>query len=209
MQITKAACAPLLGITQLSVRYQERWAKDCIAFNDDVLKKLTLRTEIKTVILASTFTQVISSDDRELYLRGEQIPASIKSGLKALSGTIEALQKAGKKVVVIEPTPMTGIDYGACALRRLSDRPTAASIGDCSLSLERVSAVYGDAYAGMKRVTEGQGARYVRPRDVLCRAGRCQTIVDGQMLYRDTGHITEFGSRWILERMNILPEVGR
>lgn len=204
VQITKSACAPILGTTQLSTRYQNVWASDCVAFNDDVLAKLGQRPEIETVIMASPFTQVITPEDRELYQRGKHIPASMEAGLSAFSDTIKALQKAGKKVIVIEPTPSTGIDYGACALRHLSGRPTAASIGDCSFALDQVPAAYEDAYTGMKRITEGLGARYVRPRDVLCRNERCQTIVDGQILYRDTGHLTDFGSRWILDRMEII-----
>jgi len=167
------------------------------------------RQEIETVILASPFTQVITPEDRELYRRGKHVPASIETGLSAFSDTIKALQKAGKQVIVIEPTPSTGIDYGACALRHLSGRPTAASIGDCSFSLDEVPPAYEEAYTGMKRTAESLGARYVRPREILCPNGRCQTIADGQILYRDTGHITEFGSRWILNRMDILDEVGQ
>jgi len=66
-----------------------------------------------------------------------------------------------------------------------------------------------ETYAALEQVTAEQGARYVRPRNVLCPNGRCPTLVDGRMLYRDTGHITEFAARWMAARMNLLGEAGQ
>ena len=146
-------------------------------------------------------------EGQQTYRRGERVPASINAGISALSETVATLRKAGKRVVIIEPIPTTGIDYGACAVRLTSDRPTAAAVGDCSFSESKTLALYGDAYSAIEAFASTQGLDYVRPRDVLCRLGRCQTIIEGQIIYRDTGHITEFGSRWILNRLDFIDQL--
>lgn len=210
VQITKSACAPLVGIAMLRGQYDERWAADCIAFNDEVVTKLVADPAIDTVILASIFTQVMSDeDDWRVYRRGEPLPVSIEAGSAALAETIATLQKAGKRVIVIEPTPSTGLDHGACALRQLSDRPIPSSAGNCSFRLADTVVVHSETYAALEQVAAEQGARYVRPRDVLCPNGRCPTHVDGRMLYRDTGHLTEFAARWMAARLNPLGEAGQ
>lgn len=209
VQITKSACAPLVGLAMLRPDYSEQRAENCIAFNDDVLEKLAANPAIGTVILASKFTQVMVPIDegQQAYRRGKRVPASINAGISALSETVATLRKAGKRVVIIEPIPTTGIDYGACAVRLTSDRPTAAAVGDCSFPESKTLALYGGAYSAIEAFASAQGVDYVRPRDVLCRLGRCQTIIEGQIIYRDTGHITEFGSRWILNRLDFIDQL--
>ncbi len=124
VQITKSACAPLIGMAMFRGQYDELWAADCIAFNDEVLTKLVGDPAIDTVILASIFTQVMSDeDDEQVYRRGEPLPVSIEARSAVLAESIATLQKADKRVIGIEPTPWTGIDHGACGRRQFPRPP--------------------------------------------------------------------------------------
>ena len=109
----------------------------------------------------------------------------------ALLRTVAALQKAGKRVILVGEGPDLGFDGYRCVVIA-----AAAAPEDCSVPRSVIDA-HEAASDAILRQTAQQGALYVDPRTALCDADRCSPIAEGRPLYRDEHHFTPFGSDFV------------
>ncbi|MDQ2094281.1 acyltransferase family protein [Rhodalgimonas zhirmunskyi] len=199
-QRTLSGCAPLPGIAFLarnmlpSVAMEE--AADCFALNDAALDLALTSPTIETVVLSSPFefhAKQLWSKDGSAYAQ-DAAPAAIAPHLH---DTIARLKAAGRRVILVSPTPESGFDPGQCAAKALRfDRPDTAC--DFPLSTIHNAPVFDMLAAGD---TSGQGASaYVDLRALICPDATCDVIRDDPkggkvMLYRDGGHLSVEGAR--------------
>ncbi|QBZ90739.1 acyltransferase family protein [Pseudomonas viciae] len=105
--------------------------------------------------------------------------AIVEASIKAVA------DNTGQVIVILSNQ---NIDKAAtCPVRRLmfgSDRP-------CSAPLD-ITAPYWEGIRA--RLTQ---VRFIDPNQVICPAGLCSPIIDGQLLYRDDAHLNDVGSRFI------------
>ncbi|CAH0203774.1 acyltransferase family protein [Pseudomonas brassicacearum] len=106
---------------------------------------------------------------------GDAIEASIK----------RVAQNSGQVIVILSNQHIE--KAATCPVRRLmfaTQRP-------CSVPLD-ITATYWDGIrARLPQV------RFIDPNRVICPAGLCSPIIDGQLLYRDDAHLNDIGSRFI------------
>lgn len=183
-QQTYAACAPIVGIAQLQSKYTVDWAKDCIAFNDQVLEWLRRQTSVKLVVLSSPFFGVLGGSiiDRDgNRTHGE----AMDQVSRKLVETVTQIRQAGARVVIVSPTPLSGYDTGACLVR---SEFFGESEDICDFPL-RTDSPPNDMLRGI----EDQVAVYWLYNDI-CRDGKCFAAQDGVLLYRDILHLSTQGS---------------
>ena len=114
--------------------------------------------------------------------------------MRDMPRTIEALQKAGRRVVIIGPVPEVGIRVIESVLmhrkRGLSD-----DIGPSPVDLADRQAFIWKLLDSMHR---SYGVTVVYPHLLLCQhRPHCQVMVGDHSLYVDDNHLSAFGSRYI------------
>ena len=194
-EFTKPVCAPLLGAAVVNAAYPEPWSRGCLAFNDAVADWLRAHPEVTTVVLSSPLGVL----DYPLYLRDGRIltdRAEVRAATRAaLIATADIVRGLGRRVVFVSPPPQTGEDLSACAVHSLVFGTQEAE--NCSFPAEGRSARNAaalDLLAGL-----GADLPVLWLDDLLCQAGRCQTLLEGRILYRDSGHLSAEGSRLLGE----------
>ncbi|USI78704.1 acyltransferase family protein [Sphingopyxis sp. USTB-05] len=193
-QATFPACAPLLGLVQTGHGFSRPWADSCVGFNEDVASRLNKLPSVRYVILASSYVQTFSDNQLELLVDGKIVPW--KDGLAGqhLVRTIRAVQAAGKIPVIVGPTPIANFNVGACS-RREKGGHIVLRRNACAVTSRDI--VTKEIDRELMEIAERTGARILLPSDLFCRQGHCVTQVYGDALYRDQGHMTRAGSRYL------------
>lgn len=92
---------------------------------------------------------------------------------------------AGQVIVILSNQ---SIDNAAtCPVRRLMFGTDHA----CSTPLETTAPYWHGIQTRLAQV------HFIDPNQVICPAGLCSPIIDGQLLYRDDAHLNDVGSRFI------------
>lgn len=213
-QATKAVCAPLLGIAALLERdgYGQAWAKTCIRFNESVLAYLQRQGSPHTVVLASPFFQ-IAPNKVKLFRKMENtgayqiVPAGSEEAVNGLSQAISALKTLGKRVVVVAPPPSGGFDVGRCLERITSHLPIFGVSEDCSISAKAYHLNRTAIIDTLMRVATQTDVKLIRFDDYLCDSQHCQTYIDGIFIYRDRGHFTYEGSKYLAKAISLTEQI--
>ena len=192
VQMTKSACAPVEGMAHTSDRYSAAWARECVAFNDSVLTAIEAMPSVRYVVISSPFSQVFIDDGQRLIGDG--------TGEAALQRAVARIIAAGKVPVIIAPTPTADFDAGRCNERLSEGRPVMGRT-DCRFPLP-------DKTRTVEAMLDRAGAVVLRPSTALCEAGQCVTERNGVILYRDDGHLTNAGSRLVVERLGLLERIS-
>ncbi|CDF94312.1 MULTISPECIES: acyltransferase family protein [unclassified Pseudomonas] len=131
------------------------------------VQKLIEQNQYADVVLAGAWPR----DEASAHM----IEASIK----------RVADNSGQVIVILSNQT---IDKAAtCPVRRLMfsiDRP-------CSAPLDIAAPYWAGIRARLPQV------HFIDPNQVICPAGLCSPIIDGQMLYRDDAHLNDGGSRFI------------
>lgn len=171
---TMPACPPLSG---WALRNQH-WRETCLASQAKALQALQESSRIRTVILGAHWVAYPM--------------AQTESGFaSALTATIEALQSAGKQVVLIYPVPELGQEVP----RTMAD---ALRAGESLDALSKPMAEYRREFAAtltvLDRVAEQTAASVVRPSDLLCEGDDCFFYRDGIVYFYDDIHLSLMGA---------------
>jgi peptidoglycan/LPS O-acetylase OafA/YrhL len=154
--------------------FEEVYAGQCRDVTTRIHDTVAADPDIDTVVL---------TDRTRLYVTEQQEFHPLTADM--VVDSIERLQAAGKKVVVLEDPPeMNAIppQGGGSAADCLS---RAASPEDCSLA--RSEAEFADPMAAAATVT---GATAIDLDDVFCTTERCLSQIGGLVVYSDDNHIS-------------------
>lgn len=109
-----------------------------------------------------------------------------------LTTTIQALQGAGKTVLLIDDIPDYGFQPARCKAARVSGgtRP-------CSEPADVFARTLAAYLPSLEAVAAATGVRLLRIGPEFCRDGLCSMERDGALLYRDENHLNLEGSRFV------------
>ena len=207
VQATKTLCGPVPGVAPMAGTFRAAWAKDCLSFNDSVLRYLDDHPEIRVVVFGSKWRQFFTPEGIDGFLlRDDAGTASITGATldSALIGervrtVIERIVASGRKIVLVLPPPSANFDIRRCTERRSEELPFVGAPEDCHI--DRAASAARDATLTRVLDTVGQAAGAVvfsfEPH--LCTGDRCTIEIDGVGLYQDEGHFSAQGSSVIGE----------
>jgi len=114
----------------------------------------------------------------------------------SLDGVVGAAEKLGIRVLIVLPSPIQRISGPHClAVRRAED---------CFISTADMAAYVGPVEAVIRKVAARRpNVRLIDPKDFLCRDGRCPVILDGLVVYRDEGHISNTAALSMAEQFRL------
>ena len=188
---------PLGGFESLRAAL-DRWSARCPERNAAALRWIA-EHRIATVILAAHWIA---------YADTSKVPTAVASHLTLadprrprltdeaeivesnLAATLDALQRAGVRVYVLDDAPQQDIDVPVALASdaRLGRGPRR---GISLAAYERQQAV---ATGILERLRAHYGFTILRPQDILCAQGECLLTKDGQALYQDDEHLSPPGA---------------
>ena len=212
MQATRPECAPLLGIAPLAgPGATRRQAEGCLEFNEAVLGYLRATPSITTVVLSSPFAPYVRPDrtllTRETTAAVRETQASVSVALTALQRTVAEVRALGKRVVVVGPTPSSGVDVAHCAERLALGLLTFGAEPACAIPATRARGLWPEVVSFLDRAKSEMSLPVIRLTDAMCDATTCHTMQDERSLYRDESHLSYHGSEVIARRMRLLERI--
>ena len=209
--IGQTACPPLVNVRS----FQKGTTDQCRAANTLALDLLSASRTVKTVVLASLGPYYFSGssfaadhsgiNDAANWilepadnLLGESKPQTFARGLAA---TVSQLEHAGKRVVLFIDVPELDFRPEACVdvrpLRLLGSHARTP----CGVARSRVAARQAAYRRLIAEVASAHpGARVFDPVDVLCDAELCNAKDGTRLLYRDSHHVSVYGSEYLAAR---------
>jgi peptidoglycan/LPS O-acetylase OafA/YrhL len=213
-QATMARCDPLLGTSRLPKKPDEKWGRafseGCIRFGQDVLRYIAKNEHLDVVVLAARFQTVLSSTNVLLVDDGSAIKEhepSMRLVADRLIETVRAIRAAGKRVVVLAPPPANGMDIGECWERKMRGKVTFGEMSTCDLPVESVERERADTFAMLGLVAKEANVSVVQVYDYFCNIAVCRTVIDGILLYRDSGHLSVEGAQLIGEKSTLAQQI--
>ncbi|WP_338414121.1 acyltransferase family protein [uncultured Sphaerotilus sp.] len=203
-----SACAPFLGL-------DIRWAVDtkaCSVVIDDALDHVMQSSSIHTVILAHRGPFYVSGLPTDFELAREPqtrvrlvldhgVPAAdnLTAYRQAMTATLTALQRAGKRVILVIDSPEMAMEPRAC----VRQQPAPANCG-------LLVSVYRNRAQRYLQVTAEVLRQFPAievwdlPR-LLCDDRLCPARRGDDVLYRDPDHLSVRGSQWLAARFDPQP----
>lgn len=205
VQATRSSCAPLLShARQVRADPADRGAK-CMAFNRSVLAYLRAHPQIEFVVLSARWQYFF--DDPVVDAQGRIVKPTQDELIAALSQTVKAVRRMGRKVIIVSPPASVGpqLDLGLCAERHLQGLVSFMRQADqrCAFAQSDHARYQAPVIALLDAVAQHTGVNVVRLDKLTCRNGRCMSVMDGIPLYRDAGHLSRDGARYLGQRQDL------
>lgn len=218
VQATRSMCGPLYGVAAIRRRngstYSSTDAKNCLGFNESVIKYLAQTESVKTVVLSSPFNVVVDNENFQLLKRNPQnqneyllVEAGVEAAAAGLKTTIDQLKGMGKAVVVIAPPPQADFDVGRCLVRLDSQLPTVGVTAGCKISADAYHRHSAPVLHLLKALSKMADVNVIDFDAFLCRDEFCDTYIDEVLIYRDHGHFSYDGSVLIAEKTGLLEKI--
>lgn len=200
-QATRSACGPFLGLAPLmSPSMPETWSKECIDFNDSVIAYIEQTPSIEIVILSSPFMFHASRENRGLERSSEGYSAVSMgpvTATNAMARTVEKIQAAGKKMVLVSAPPGNGYDAGVCVERDQTGKVILGGYKGCPMSLAAYEKKDAEVEEFFKALQNEKNVSVIKLSDFLCEGDVCKTEINGNPVYRDGGHLTYYSSIYL------------
>ncbi len=168
-QSTSSACPPLIGV-DIPGR------PNCRPFNDMAIAKI-LRRRPEFVVLGGVW----SADADELA---------------QLDATLDVLEKAAIRAVVVGPGPLYKRNAPLFIAERFSrgdsDTESAGELDDAVFARDAVL---------KRRIAARPGVKYVSILDAVCKNGQCPVLRAGKSMHFDLTHLTPDGSDYFARRL--------
>lgn len=197
----RSACPPLLGVDR-------EGRLSCAEFNRAILDRLMASENLHTVILAARWTMAAEGTRYKQESGRAVVLADIESDSGAaqsnaavfelgLRRTLDALERAGRDVVIVGQVPEIGFDVPASNYSaRLTGRDLSEMIAP---TVEEFRERSRSANAVLDRVLAGREVARIEPAIRLCSSQRCEVALDGVPLYRDDNHLSLRGNLLIAD----------
>ena len=156
---------------------------NCDEFITNALSAIEMDSHIRTVIISSPFGEVLDETKRADFVR-----------------IIESLGAVGKQVVIVGPTPITGLDFGRCFSLR------GENVSACNFSRNQVRSYHFEIINILKKIADSHHLKFFDLTPFICTADKCEASHGNVLIYRDDRHLSREGSRYIVSKLKLLDE---
>lgn len=211
IQATKYVCGPILDVAPISQALggtqNEKWAKECIAFNDSVFEYLKSNSHITTVVLSTLIKNYTSPNVFHTFVRSEDhsffTSKSSDIALGALVRTIALIRAAGKRVVLIAPPPALDWDAGRCVERQFRELPTFGSNENCIIDYSEYIYMRSNVLKFLNSLKAEASVNIIYFDDVLRVNKGFTPILNNELLYISNGHLSRRGSEILAAKLHL------
>jgi peptidoglycan/LPS O-acetylase OafA/YrhL len=200
--LEQTGCPPLLKVAS----YWKGSNDKCQKANDIILKSIIDTPSINTVVLASLGSFYISEESYAAASQGDFSASkhyleevNIKKSKQdvfydGLNRTIDALEKAGKKVILFQDTPEFPFMPERCMNRPLAPKKS------CLMTRSEFVARQKEYAMILEQIKTQRKTLLFNPIDIVCDIEHCALIKNNYFMYRDSHHLSVLGSELIAEQ---------
>lgn len=210
LQITRSACAPVLGTAAIHTSKGSAWSGGCIEFNDNAL--LAIReSEAKVVVLSSMWTYLehfeltVRTDDQQLVKRELDHAAVVRR----IAFVVDQLRKSGKRVIALVRPPHGQFDRGRCVERLHLGLVTFGAATRCEVSVAIQATAYSPFATLARDVSTAADVAVLEFWPHICNDKTCYSEIDDVMIFRDSNHLSYEGARWLVRQANLVDRIRR
>ena len=197
VQLTQNSCPPLLEFSILIPNKKE--AERCIGFNRNVMQFIADNPNIKKVVISSKISYLINQ--KALGENGKLVSFNQKQLSKHFIKTVEEVNKLGREVLFVSPTPSNGRDLGKCVFKK---NMFGGDVEDCSFRRTEYSTPTQNAFAVSEDIKPHVTTLMLA--DLICDEKWCHSSVGGVPIYRDSGHLSYVGAALLGAKSEVLKE---
>jgi peptidoglycan/LPS O-acetylase OafA/YrhL len=208
IQITKSACAPIMDIAFIGTYFNENWAKGCIDFNSKAMELIKSSDSIEYVFISSPFYEYFREGELPFLYQGKSIAGNRSLAIEQMIYTIGVIRESGRVPVIISPPPKAGFNIGECWERKQTGL-TVLGHSECGFSKKEYEGYQSSVNGALKEIEKHTNVDVVWLDSVMCNEENCTTIIDDISIYRDAGHLTSFGSEWVMRQLKLSERLGR
>jgi hypothetical protein len=172
--LTMPACAPIKGWADQA----QQWRDACLAFQTLAYQRIMASATVRTVILAARWP-------------GYPLTEQDSDFQSLLRDTINALQAAGKRVVLVYPVPELGEHVPRLLARTLESGERITSL---SRPLAQFSDQFGPTLDALDRLISETGVTPLKPSQILCEDQQCFFYRNGIVYFYDDHHLSLMGA---------------
>lgn len=206
VQLTKSACAPILGLARVTKKYPESWAKGCNSYNRDSLEYIVDSDSIEYVVMSSPFTQYFK-DVGQLWLYEKNvIKPYFRLAVAQLTKTIQILQKSGKTPILVSPPPRVNFNIGGCLEREAFDVITLGR-ENCDFSRSAYEESMKEVISALTEIKKATNVKVLWIDELTCDQKFCKSKIGDVYLYRDGGHLSYSGSEFLIQKFKVFQEM--
>jgi len=204
-QAARSTCAPLLNTALYRPPNQNKaWSIECLTFNRSVMAHIENSATLELIVLSSPWNYLLqdlayANFDRQGFKLAARTPQDIVTEIAML---VQTLKELGKKVVVVAPPPSSNFDIGKCHQRKNLRIISFGGTPDCNFSLTAFQKQHAKITLFVQSLKNANIPVYDF-QDNLCDENSCSTILEGTVLYRDSGHLSIRGSEVYAKRFNL------
>ena len=195
VQMTQNSCPPLIEFSVLIPNKKE--AENCIAFNRSVMKFIADNPSIKKVVISSKISYLIN--EKALGKNGKLVSLNQNQLSKHFLATVEEVNKLGREVLFVSPTPSNGRDLGKCVFKR---NMFGGDVEDCSFRRNEYSVTTQNALSVSEKIKPHVTTLMLA--DLICDDKMCHSSVGGVPIYRDSGHLSYAGAAILGSKSEVL-----
>ncbi|WP_313193447.1 acyltransferase family protein [Shinella zoogloeoides] len=198
VQLTKSVCGPFLDFALVSLPDRPlTWARGCHAFNKDVANFIEKTPSLRYVVLSAALNRYVETGTSAL-VDDEVVPSNPQLVTTALLGTMRWLRTRGLQPVFVNAMPRDGRNVGVCAARSLW-----IGIDGARCAIDRKAAdIYAASYATVLQTIRKEFP-VIDFAEAVCSAQSCPVAIEGTLLYRDAGHLSYEGSRYLGQKLDL------
>lgn len=202
LQATRSECTPIDSVGHYKPLRPKKSSisagQACAEFNRKTLLFALTNTNIHTVVLASPWNHILTPKSIVIFESSgfEERPSNSQEFKEHFDETLNKLKEAGKKIVVISPPPKGDFNIAKCYARR----PKAPD--SCKID-RRIHRQWSENIELFMRELETRGIPVYRFQNNLCDELTCRTLIDDEILYRDTVHFSVKGSALYGQKFNL------
>jgi hypothetical protein len=200
-QATKSGCPPLLGADRVDRRRDRASVHKCAAYNQAMIE-LVREQRPKLVILAARWSLFTAAgDEQQSFIvdadsTEQGLDASIQAVGRSLERTVNAINDLGVPVLLVGQAPEFYVDPNRCYVRNRMHRK---DVGPCIQQTAATAATrLGKSNEILAGIANGRpNVRLLRLDSLLCEAGTCSAVRNGEPLYNDRSHISLFAAQYL------------
>ncbi|AEX22416.1 acyltransferase family protein [Vibrio sp. EJY3] len=197
IQMTKSTCGPFFGVSPN--RKDNSFSDGCLEFNDEVKNWIKKNhTSIEYVVMSSPFSyhygsgrSVILSNHEVVIFNQEDVDKYFRSGL-------DFIKSLNITPVIVTPPPATGNDFGKCLSK---NNFKGISLNQCDFQFKDISEDQKKIYSWLD--TLKQDYNLIKLEEFLCKKNTCMTSFNGKYIYRDSGHLSYEGAKYLGQELDL------
>lgn len=174
VQLTQDSCSPYKSIQAT------KFGKiDCNKFYEYSMDTMKKNDEIKNVIISSPFLNLLEGDNTNSFKM-----------------TIQSLTKSNKRVIIVGPTVDNANDTAKCFISNRN------SFENCNFLRNSIKEDHFKKILALKNIASEMNAEFFDLTDIICDKTTCHASLGTYLIYRDAGHLSREGSRYVIQQLH-------